>query len=61
MVEKAISCQIRAFAIMVEVEGMKAFNKERSDGGLSLAYSPESFSYWAEELNKLSKEAIQDG
>lgn len=53
--EKAIKAQIEAFAIMAEIEGMKAKNAERESGGFAQAYDARCFAEASEQLAKIAK------
>lgn len=55
----AVSCHIKAFAIMVEVEGMKAFNRHREMQGLTQAYGEDSFLALSNSLYALATEALE--
>jgi restriction endonuclease len=46
---------IEAFALMVEMEGMKSANKMRELNGQALAYGEESFRALAEDLRNINK------
>lgn len=41
-------------AIQAEIEGMKAFNKERELNGASLGYSEQDFNHMANQLRELA-------
>ncbi len=46
---------IEAFALVAEMEGMKAANKIRELNGEALAYGEESFFACAEDLRKINE------
>lgn len=52
-------CQIKAFSVIAEIEGMKALNQERKSCGLSLAYGEDAFYACADRLNKIAIEAMR--
>lgn len=41
-------------AIQAEIEGMKAFNKEREINGMSMGYTEQDFSAMAEQLKNFA-------
>lgn len=52
--EKAIKAQIEAFAILAQIEGMKAANANRAQMGESMAYPCSSFDECASRLFDLA-------
>lgn len=54
-----LQCQIRAFSILAEMEGMKSENECRQRRGEAQAYDGNSFFEVANRLEELAREAGQ--
>lgn len=57
----ALTYQLRGFACMARIEGMKVENDVRFSQGLAPAYTEDDFFYEAEQLEQLSSLIANDG
>lgn len=57
----AISCQIRAYAIMAMIEGMKVENEFSVSCGNGIRYGEDAFYYAQSELERLAQECSEWG
>jgi hypothetical protein len=59
MQQHVIQCQIRAFSLLAEIEGMKAENSLRESINAAQAYSSSDFMRISNQLEELAREAGQ--
>lgn len=57
----AIACQIRAYAVMARVEGMKAENEFSVSVGNGIRYGEEAFYAAEQDLQRIAQECLEWG
>lgn len=60
MTDYTAMCLVKAFAINAEVEGMKVFNAQRIEAGMSPGYDQTAFDQKSLQLEELARDILRN-